>query len=288
LAEFLASQPVQTALLIGTATAAVSAVVGVFTVIRGQSFAGHALTDVATAGGSGAFLIGVSPLLGFVVAGVLGAEVMDAIGVQRLRGRDLVTGVVLGASIGLAALLLYLGTTNSATTGATQLILFGSIFTIEPATIPFAAVCSLVAVAIIAAIGRPLLLASVSVDMAAARRVPVRLVGLLFMAALAISVGLSSLTIGAILSTALLIGPAATSLRLTNRLPSAVLIAATIGVGATWLGIGLAYSSYYWGGGHGFPVSFFIVAAIFAAYLLAGLRTVRSGDRRRAGAAETH
>jgi zinc/manganese transport system permease protein len=67
-----------------------------------------------------------------------------------------------------------------------------------------------------------------------------------------------------------------------------MLIAATIGVGATWLGIGLAYSSYYWGGGHGFPVSFFIVAAIFAAYLLAGLRTVRSGDRRRAGAAETH
>ena len=56
-----------------------------------------------------------------------------------------------------------------------------------------------------------------STDIAAARGVPVRLAGLLFMLALAVSVGLSSLAVGAILSTALLIGPAAAALRLTRR-----------------------------------------------------------------------
>ena len=47
---------------------------------------------------------------------------MDMIGVRRVRGRDLATGIVLGAAIGLSALFLYLGTTAGATTGATQQI----------------------------------------------------------------------------------------------------------------------------------------------------------------------
>src|SRR6204780_4294378 len=101
------SGPVRTALLVGAIVAITSGVIGVFTVIRGQSFAGHSLADVATTGGSGAFLIGVNQFWGFLVAGVLAASVMELIGVQRRRGRDVTTGVVLGASLGLAALFLY-------------------------------------------------------------------------------------------------------------------------------------------------------------------------------------
>ena len=99
----------------------------------------------------------------------------------------------------------------------------------------------------IAAVYRPLLLSTVSTDIAAARGVPVRLVGLLFMLALAVSVGLSSLAIGAILSTALLIGPPAAALRLTKSVAGALAVACLIGVAATWLGVLLAYDSYYWG-----------------------------------------
>ena len=105
----------------------------------------------------------------------------------------------------------------------------------------------MIALGITAVVYRPLLLVSVSSDVAAARGVPVRLVGLLFMVALAVSVGLSSLAIGAILSTALLIGPAATALRLTKRLGWTMLVAGLVGVGGTWLGILLAYDSVYWG-----------------------------------------
>ena len=279
---FFASAQVQVAATIGGEVAVVSAVVGVFTVMRGQSFAGHALGDVSTAGGSGALLIGLSPLAGFVGLGVIGAGVMEMIGVRRLRGRDLATGIVLGAAIGLSALFLYLDTTAGASTGATQQILFGSIFTIASGTVPIVVILSLVPLVSIAVICRPLLLATVSTDMAAARGVPLRLAGLLYMLALAVSVGLSSLAIGAILSTALLIGPAAAALRLTRRVGRAVAVACVIGVGATWLGVLLAYDSYYWGPGHqGLPVSFFIVAVVFAAYLLSGLPDARTAARHR-------
>jgi zinc/manganese transport system permease protein len=190
--------------------------------------------------------------------------------------------VVLGASIGLASLFLYLTTTTTATTGATQTILFGSIFVTDPSTVPVVTVLGVLSIGLVAAIYRPLLLSSVSVELAAARNVPVRAVNLAYMLALASAVGLSSLSIGAILSTALLIGPAATALRCTKRMSRALLTAGGLGLAVTWIGTLLAYDSADWGSGnYALPVSFFIVALIFLAYLLSGLRPDRV--RRRAG-----
>ncbi|MFZ0769004.1 MAG: metal ABC transporter permease [Acidimicrobiales bacterium] len=273
---FFSNSPVHVALVIGAVSAVVSAVVGVFTVVRGQSFAGHALTDVATTGGSASFFYGISPLLGFLGAGVLGAGAMELVGVQRLRGRDIATGIVLGVATGLAALYLYLDAAKSATTGAAQQILFGSIFTVAPSTIPLVAVMSIVTIAVIAFIYRPLLLSSLSSELAAARGITSRSVGLLFILALAISVGLSSIAIGSILSTALLIGPAATSLRVTKTLRSAFVWAIVLGVACTWLGVLFAYDSYYWfPSSQGLPVSFFIALLIFLSYLASGIRPIR-------------
>ena len=131
----------------------------------------------------------------------------------------------------------------------------------------------MVALGAIAVAYRPLLLSTVSTDIAAARGAPVRTAGLLFMLALAVAVGLSSLAIGTILSTALLIGPPAAALRLTRSVGRALAVASVIGVVATGLGVLLAYDSYYWGSSHqALPVSFFIVVLVFAAYLLSGLR----------------
>ena len=66
---FFGSGPVHVALAVGTVIAVTSAVVGVFTVIRGQSFAGHALGDLSTTGGSGAFLVGVNQFWGYLAFG---------------------------------------------------------------------------------------------------------------------------------------------------------------------------------------------------------------------------
>jgi zinc/manganese transport system permease protein len=274
---FFSSPQVRVAAAIGAIVAVVCAVTGVFTVLRGQSFGGHALGDVSAAGGSGALLTSLPPVAGFVGLGVAGAVAMDLIGVRRLRSRDLATGIVLGAAIGLTALFLYLQTYTGSSTGATQQILFGSIFSTSAGTVPAVLILGAVALGCIALVGRPLLLTTVSADVAAARGVPVRLVGLLYMAALAVSVGLSSLAVGAILSTALLIGPAATAIRLTRRLSRALIAACLLGVAATWLGILLAYDSYYWHRSHqSLPVSFFVVALIFFGYLASGLAAGRT------------
>jgi zinc/manganese transport system permease protein len=270
---FFSSQPVRTAFLVGTIVAVTSGVVGVLTVIRGQSFAGHSLADVATTGGAGAFLAGINQFWGFLIAGVAAAAIMEGIGVQRRRGRDVATGVVLGAALGAAALFLYLGTLSSSTTGASFTILFGSIFVITPSTVPALIVSALLALGTVIVLARVLLLSSLSPDLAAARGVPVRAVGAAFLMALAVSVALSAVVIGAVLSTALLIGPAATALRVTKGPVRAAAVAAGIGVAATWLGILLAYDSYYWPpAGRGWPVSFFVVTLVVGGYLVTYLR----------------
>jgi zinc/manganese transport system permease protein len=270
---FFSSGPVHVALAVGTVIAVTSAVVGVFTVIRGQSFAGHSLADISTTGGSGAFLIGVNQFWGFLAFGVGAAALMEMIGVQRRRGRDVATGVVLGAALGLAALFLYLDTQSSSTTGVSFTILFGSIFVITSSTIPALIASALIALATVVVLGRVLLLSSLSPDLAAARGVPVRAVGAAYLMALALSVALSAVIIGAVLSTALLVGPAAAALRLAKSPVKAALTAAAFGAVTIWLGVVLAYDSYYWPpAGRGWPVSFFVVTLVVAGYLLTGLR----------------
>lgn len=269
---FFSSSAVRTALAIGATVAVVSGPLGVFTVIRGQSFAGEALGDIGTTGGTGAFLVGAGPLWGFLLFNVAAAALMELLGVQRRRGRDLATGVVLGAGLGLAALFLALISTQTSITGATMTILFGSLFTVQSSTLVLVLAFALVVLLALALIARPLLLASTSPELAAARGVPVGLVGAAYLVSLSLSVALCALTIGSILSTALLIGPAAASLRAARRPGQAVALAAALGIAATWLGVLLAYDSYEWPPHHtGWPVSFFVVALVFVEYLASGL-----------------
>lgn len=282
---FFTSQPVHTALVAGGAVAVVSAAVGVFTVLRGQAFAGHALGDLGTLGGSAAFLAGVSPLVGYVGVGVVVAAAMELLGVQRQRGRDVATGVVLGAALGVAALLLYLDTTASSTTGVTVTVLFGSLFALSPGTVPWLVGLAVVGVVAVTVLYRPLLLSSVHPDLAAARGVRVRLIGVAFLVLVGVAMALSSMVVGTILSPALLVGPAAVGLRFSRRPLGATLSAAAIGVGVTWLGAWLSYESVHWPpGGRGWPVSFFVVALLFVAF--AATTVVAPSRRRVPGVAE--
>lgn len=275
---FFASGPVRMAAAVGALAAIVAASVGVFTVIRGQAFAGEALGDIGASGGASSYLVGVGALWGFAGSSIVAAALMELLGTQRGRGRDLATGVVLGAGFGLTALLLYLGTTYDNTSGAAVTILFGSIFTLDPSVLPAALGLALLVLAMVALVYRPLLLASISPELAAARGIPVRTLGAVYLLSAALAVALSAVTIGAILSTALLIGPAAAALQCSSRPLRAIAAAAAIGVAVTWLGLLAAYDSYYWPPlHHGWPASFLIVAFTLIAYL--GARVV--GGRRR-------
>jgi len=273
---FWSNAPVRTALVVGLLVAISSAVVGVVVVVRAQSFAGHALSDVATAGGAGAAVVGAPTIAGFMIGGVAGAGAMESVGVSRLRGRDLSTGIVLGAATGAAALFFYLAATRGTSASTTQQVLFGSIFTVPSSSVPWTAGVSATIVIVIGVALRPLMLLTVSDQLAAVRGVRIKVTNAVFMTTMAVAVALASVVVGSILSTALLVGPPAIALRLTRTLRSGFVVASLVGAGATWLGILIAYDSYDWSGtGRALPVSFCIVAVIVVTFCVVSFLTRR-------------
>ncbi len=280
---FFSNGPVQAALVTGTMVALVCAPVGVLAVLRRQSFAGHAFADITSTGGSAAVLLGISPVVGFAAAAATGAASMEALSARRERDRDLVTGAVLGAALGLSALFLYLSATTRNASGAAVTVLFGSIFSVSTSSWPWVVALGGLAVGLVALAYRPLLLSSVSPELAAARGVPVRLVGLAYLGALAAAVSLSALTVGAVLSTALVVGPAAATLGVVRRPGRAMAWAGLVAMLSVWGGIVLSYDSFNWPPrGQGWPVSFFVVALVLLAY---GASRVASGHMHARGRA---
>lgn len=275
---FFQSQEVVNALLIGGIVAAISGVTGVFVVIRSQSFAGHAIADFGGAGAAGAFLVGINTLWGFLAFGILAAMGVEFLG-DRARERDLATGVILAVALGVEALFLYFDTTFTGKTGAPMLILFGSIFVVARSTVAIVTVLTIATAVSLSVLYRPLLLCSIDPELAGTRGVPVRAVSLAFIVLLAIVVEEGSVIIGALLSIALLIGPAAAAVRLTHKIGWAMVWSAVLGMLAVWTGILLAYDSFWWPpDGRGWPVSFFICVMVLFFYVLARLRVNLPGQ----------
>lgn len=268
---FFSSQPVQTALIVGGGAAVVCGITGVFALIRGHAFAGHALSDISSAGGAAAFLLGINALAGFIIMALAGAAGIELSAARHSRERSLSTGIILSAGLGFSALFLYFAVRKHNSSGATLSVMFGSVWTLPAAIVPWIIICGGCALLLLILIWRPVLLCAIDPDLARMRGINVRLVGVMQLAALALAVALSSMTVGAILSAALLTGPAAIALRFSRSPLTAVCLAALSGLLSVWLGIWMAYQSFYWTDSQGWPVSFFIVSIIFSGWAVSGL-----------------
>ena len=230
------------AFLAGTALSIVSGLVGYFVLVRHQAFAGEALSDVAFTGALGGVVLGINPLAGMIVLTIMGALAMGSFS-PRIGERDIAVGTVLAWVLGLGVLFLSLFTRHvSGTTGFSGVaVLFGSILSISASqTRVIMVVAAGIGLALLA-VARPLLFSSVDPDVASARGIPVRLLGLFFMVLLAVTVAEAVQAVGALLVFALLLLPAAIAQRLTTRPYAALGLAAVLAVGSTWLGLTLGF-----------------------------------------------
>jgi len=154
-------------------------------------------------------------------------------------------------------------------------LLFGSFLGISTGQVLVLLVVAAVALAALALIARPLFFATVDPDVAAARGVPVRLLGALFLVLLGCAAAEVSQITGALLVFALLVMPAATAQQLTARPMLSFWLTIVLGVLTAWLGLAAAYYSVY-------PVGFFITTFGFAGYVLsvAGRYAAQHASRR--------
>ena len=258
------------ALRAGTITAIVAGAVGYLMVLRRQSFAGHTLALVGFPGAAGAVWLGLSPSAGFY-AFCVGAALVIAMlpggGSIRSgsRGDESATiGIVQACA--LACGFLFISLYKGFLTGPNDL-LFGSILGVSDRQVVALLVAGGVVLVTLALLGRPLLFTTVDVDVARARGVPVRLIGVAFLVVLGIVAAGTSQVTGSLLVFALLVAPAASASQLTANPWIGLTLSVVIAVAVTWTGEAVAFYSPY-------PVGFWVTTFAFATFLIA--RTARA------------
>jgi zinc/manganese transport system permease protein len=260
----LGQEFMRNALLAGTFVALACGVSGWFVVLRGQVFAGDALSHVAFPGALAAAAAGVDQRIGLFVATIAAGAAIGMLGRGVLGGgrgggahggagagtgaaggaaQDTAIGIAFTFILGLGVFFLALAGTSAA--GASGIAgahtLFGSIFGLSAGEARLAAAIGLGAALATAAIARPLLFSSVSPDVAAARGVPTRLLAIAFVALLGVVAAEATQAVGALLLLGLLAAPAAAAHRLTGKPFAGVALAGLLAVAATWGGLVLAY-----------------------------------------------
>ncbi len=247
----------RTAFLAGGIVAIIAGAVGYFLVLRNLTFAGHAFSHIGFAGATGSILLGIDPLWGLLAFTLAAAAAIGILG-DRLRNRDVAVGTVLALALGLGVLFLYFYTTSAS---ATTAILFGNLFGVDYHTLRGLLWLSLVDLVALAAIARPLLFATLAPELAEAKGVRLKLVSVLFLAIVAIAVAEAAQVVGVLLVFALMVGPAATALRLASQLSRGVALAASLALADAWGGTALAYVTNW-------PPTFWIVLLSSLAYFL--------------------
>jgi zinc/manganese transport system permease protein len=247
--------------IVASIVAAVAGFVGFFVVIRGASFAAHALPLGTFPGAAAASLAGINPVFGLV--GFAGLGVVGISWLSR-RGRpEVATALCLITLLGLGALFLSMTSEYSQQVYA---LLFGEVLGVSNSELAPVAAISAFLVAVTAALFRPLLLSSVSPDLAKARGVSGGTMELAFLTILALATAMALPVVGALLVFSLMVGPAAAARSLTNQPHLAICVSVGISLVTVWTAIALSYLSNW-------PVGFFVGVLGAACYGLGHWRT---------------
>ncbi|MFZ1061978.1 MAG: metal ABC transporter permease [Acidimicrobiales bacterium] len=255
--------------LSGTMVAVLAGSVGFFVVLRGSAFAAHAIPNGAFAGAAGANLVGINPLVGLVVF-ALGA----AFGISSLSRRtrsDVATALALVMMLALGAAFL---ATSSAYEPAVNALLFGEILGVSSNELAPVALLAIVSALALAVLYRPLLLSSISPDLAVARGVNNRVIDVAFLVVVALSSALAVPVVGALLTFSLMIGPPAAARVLSSRPLRALALSVALSLCTLWVAI----ASSYW---TNLPIGFFVGTVGAALYLAARSWNVVHARRRR-------
>lgn len=258
--ELLGLPFVQNAFVAAALLGLVAGALAPLVVARGMGFAVHGTAELAFTGGAAALLVGISVSVGAVVGAVVAGLVFGVLGLRQ-RERDSVIGVVLAFGLGLGVLLLALYEGRASNKFG---LLTGSIVSVDSSNIAVLVSVTIVVLATLAVVYRPLLFASADPDVAVARGVPTRVLSPLFAVLVALTTALAVPIVGAILVLSVTIIPGAAAARVTSN-PLA----------ATVLAIGIAELSLLGGTllslAPGLPISGYVATIAFLAYLVCRL-----------------
>ena len=248
---------VRNSILAGAILGVVGGLIGVFVMTRDMAFAVHGISELSFAGASAALLFGANVVLGSLAGSLVAAILIGVLG-SRARERNSIIAVLMPFGLGLGILFLALYQGRSANKFG---LLTGQIVSVDNPQLVWLLVISAVVIAALLVIWRPLTFASVDVDVARAKGLPVGAIGIIFMVLLALATAVSIQIVGALLVLSLLVTPAAAAMRVTANPLLTPLLSVAFAVTSVVGGILLAL-------GGGLPISPYVTTISFAIYLV--------------------
>jgi zinc/manganese transport system permease protein len=249
---------VQNSLISGLLLGIMGGLIGVFVMTRDMSFAVHGISELSFAGAALALLAGLNIALGATFGSIVAAIIIAIMG-SRAKDRNSIIAVLMpfGLGIGILALALYEGRAANKFG-----LLTGQIIAVDDPQVYWLIAIAIIVVISLLLIWRPLNFSSLDSEVALARGVPTKTLGIIFMLLLALAVAASVQIVGALLVMTLLVTPAAAALRLTSSPLLVPILSVVFAVTAVVGGILLAL-------GGGLPISPYVTTVSFLIYLVA-------------------
>lgn len=253
-------QLVQASVLAGAVLGVVGGLIGVFVMQRDMAFAVHGISELSFAGAAAALLLGVNVVAGSILGSLIAAAIIGLLG-ARARDRNSIIGVLMPFGLGLGILFLALYPGRS---GNKFGLLTGQIVSVDFEQLGLLVGISVVVLAALLVIWRPLSFDSLDTEVAVAKGVPGRALALVFMVLLGLTVAVSVQVIGALLVLALLVTPAASALRVSASPVLVPVLAMIFGLVSAVGGILIAL-------GGSLPISPYITSISFLIYVVCRL-----------------
>ncbi|MFW5801390.1 MAG: metal ABC transporter permease [Spirochaeta sp.] len=239
LLEPLMYEFMRSALLAAVLVAVACSTIGVYVVFRRMAFIGDALAHTVLPGLVVAYLYQMSMLGGAIVAGIASALAIGKITAGRSVSEDTAIGITFSGMFALGILMMsrtgsfrdlsHMMFGNILGVGQTQLLLITGIALLVPVALYF--------------LHKELELTSYDPAHAEVIGLRVDRVRYLLLLLLALTVVSGVIAVGVVLTSALIITPAAAATLLTRRLRPMMILSAAIGIVS---GIGGLYWSFYW------------------------------------------
>lgn len=241
----------------------IAPILGLFLILRRQSLMADTLSHVSLAGVALGMLIGVNPTVTNILVVVAIAILLEYLRLIYRSYSEISIAILMSG--GMAVALVLMGLNGGGATLTVDQFLFGSIVTISQEQVWMLLALTIIIGILYSIFRKPMYILTFDEDTAFTAGLPIKLMSILFNVLTGVTIAVIMPIVGALLVSAILILPAAISMRLSKSFTGVILIGIVIAVFGMITGL---ISSYQYGTPPGATITLifigvFVVTLVF-------------------------
>ena len=244
----------------------IAPILGLFLILRRQTLLADTLSHVSLVGVALGLLLGVAPTWTNIFVVIVASVLLEYIRIIYKSYTEISVAIMMSGGMALALVLMSF---NDTTAMSLNTFLFGSIVTISVEQVLFLLVLTLLIITLYIFFRRPMYVLTFDEETAFTSGLPVRMMSIAFNVITGVAIAIIMPIVGALLVSAILILPAAISMRLSKSFTGVILIGIVLAMIGMSSGLTI---SYYQGTPPGATITLVFLVIFFIVILLEKLK----------------